>query len=231
MQNYIIPQEIKDSIDTKFLEQLHEEMHCIFGMSLDMFEMNEIFQKESTTGFVVAFLNACKKCKKKDLVNYVKGLNWDENDLFDDYLIDRMKEEKMILPDDEEKEISKQLHIPEEEIYQCIQCQQFYKKEDVNQLIDEETGELVSACECKNCSKEEKVFPLLIDRKKTITENLKYNKNEFFKCNGCGKYHLNKWMKGAVCHHCDIMSHSRNKNANRYFLKARTTSLRWSKEI
>lgn len=228
---YMIPQEIKDSIDEAFLEQLHEEMHCIFGISLDSFEMNEIFQKESTTGFTVAFLNACKKCKKDNLIKYAKGLDWDESDLFDNYMIDKMKESKMILPNDEESEIERQLGIPKEIVYQCIQCGKFYKKKDVKQLVDEETKELVSACECKNCSNGESVSEILIDRKRAILEHLKYKESDFFQCKKCRRFHLKRWMKGTICHNCDILSHSKDEHRNRYFLKARATTLQWSNNL
>lgn len=230
--NFKVPKEIEQSINIRFLEQLQEEMHCVFGLSLDMFEMNDIFQKESTTAFITAFLNACKKLKKEDLVNYVKTLDWYESDLFDDYLIDRMKEEKLILPEDEETEIEKQLGISSLEVYECLQCNQFYKKEDVIQLKDEETEELVSACKCKNCSEGNNIVsPLQIDRKKAILHYLKYKENEVFYCENCKKYYLKKWKKGNICHHCDILQHSRNETANHYYLRARTIATKWSSSI
>lgn len=225
-----IPEEIQKSIDIKFLKQLHEELHCIFGISLDMFEMNDIFQKESTTGFAVAFLNACKKLKKENLVKYVRSLDWADNDLFDDYLIDRMKEEKLILPGDEELEIERQLGIPNLEVYDCCECGKFFRKEDVIQLKDEETGELISACECKNCLNVKKVEPLLINRKQAILEHLNVKESDIFFCELCKKYYLKRWKKKEICHYCEIMKHS-HKHNNSYFLRARNLGVKWSKNI
>ncbi len=232
MSSLEIPKEIKKSVDILFLEQLYEEMHCILGLSLDMFEMGEILQKESTNGFTIAFLNACKKLKKNNLISYVRKLDWADSELFDDYLVDRMKEEKMILPDDEEKEIERQLGINALNVYDCCQCGKFYKKEDVIQLKDEETNELVSACECKNCfENSETVVPLIIDRKEAILHHLKYKEDEIFFCKSCQRYYLKKWKKGEICHNCDILTHSKNKSSNSYFLKARTVATKWSSTI
>lgn len=232
VENYEIPENIKNIINKKFLTQFYEELHCISGIGLDDFEMDSIFYTEGTSAFSTALYNVCKKLKLIELIKYLRTLDWVTGDLFDDYLVDRLKEEKMIIPDFEDDEIKRQFNIDDKDVKQCNLCGKYFHKEDVVDFIDYETGEPLSCSECLNCQLEQdKVTPIEINRNKAIQYHLGLNENDYFYCKSCHKYHLNKFKKNDKCHYCNIMEHSSNKNANYYYLRALKSTAKWLSNI
>lgn len=234
MEEYIIPENIKELADKKFIEQFYEELHRICGFGLDDFEIDTYFNMEGTSAYSVSLANTCKKLKQTELAKYLKSIDWIQSDVFDDFLLDRMVEEKLVLPEFEDDEIERQLGIPASEIRQCMKCGKYFHNKDVIDLIDTKTKEPLCVSECLTCNSngELETKPLEIDRKEAIKFYLGLEEKDYFYCENCKKFHLNKFKtESGICEHCQIQAHSTIQNANSYYRRALKASAKWMKEI
>lgn len=227
-----IPKNYKSLITIDFQKQFLEEIHLINGYAVDMFACDTLFHEESTSGWNVAFLNACKKFNTTELIKYLKTLEWEDSEQFDDAFLDMLMENHLVLPGWESDEIEKQLNIPTKDFDNCISCGKFFKFEDMTKVKDDETGELCSFAECKNCSNEDNVSPIQIDIFKSLKEYLDVDKNDVFYCESCGHYHLNKFKtKNEICKYCELQKESEYESANSYYRKSLKETREWIKKI
>ena len=81
---YEIPHSIKKEIPDYFYYALAGELASVFGSDI-LYEQNDDFidLDTSTYGWAMAFMMACKKLDLNWLMEYRKGLDWYESDLFD----------------------------------------------------------------------------------------------------------------------------------------------------
>lgn len=227
-EKYSIPQNIRNLMDLDFQNQFLEEMHMIFGIAIDMFSWNELFNYENTSGWSEAFLNTCRKTNKKEIIDYYRTLGWEDGDIFDDNLLDMLIDSKIVLPGLYDDEIVRQLNISIEKFDSCIHCGEYFLLEDMKQVIDDETGETCSFSECKNCLDEEGIEPLKIDILRALKELINIDEKDIFYCEECGHYHLNKFkQEGNKCLYCKINEESENKNANNYYSTSIKENKKW----
>lgn len=227
-EKYSIPQEIRDLMDLKFQNQFLEEMHMIFGIAIDMFSWNELFNYENTSGWSEAFLNTCRKTNKKEIIDYYRTLGWEQGDIFDDNLLDILIDSKLVLPGLYDDEVNRQLGIPLEKFDNCIHCGDYYLLEDMKQVVDDETGESCSCSECNNCLEVANVAPLKIDIFKAMKELINIEEKDIFYCEECGHYHLNKFKKeNNKCLYCNINEESEYQSANNYYKNSIKENKKW----
>lgn len=80
--SYQIPPEYKQQFSKDLMLTFGNELLKIFSKDFTLGEI--VMNFSSTTGWDLAFHNACDKCDKKDLYEYYRHLTWYDSDLFDD---------------------------------------------------------------------------------------------------------------------------------------------------
>jgi hypothetical protein len=199
-----IPEDIKELMDVEFQRCFLDEMHMVFGWAIDTFGCDDLFNMEGTAGWNKAFKYTCQKTNHPDVLKYYNSLNIDDSDNFDDAFLDMMMEGSQVLPGWESDEIEKQYALSSTEFEKCCKCGGYYINRDLDQVVDEETGEAASASICKGCQGIKITVPITINIHQALQDYLGLSEKDIFFCKECHHYHLTRYKaKTSLCKHCE----------------------------
>lgn len=168
---YTIPDKYKEMCTLEFLTELRRQLFRIHDFySLELFADDGIPLNTSTSGWYAAFWKACKLCGKEELLHYHSSLPWYDSDIFDGEIAEMLISNGLILNDIEYYAKKYGIIESDEEIKFCNKCFQFYIKEDVHPMPqNDEDYEFLAEDDfvpmvCSNCGTDKKEAPTLVDR-------------------------------------------------------------------
>lgn len=215
---YEIPEDLMKLIDYKFCKQMLMELHLVMGVAAEDFDYDSVGYCEGTGGWYECLMNTCRKLNLNAVAEHYMKLPWYDSDIFDYLITEEIVKNKLLLPEYDFKEISRQTGISDDDIGACNECGKYYQKKDL--VLVEEIDDCESEYICKHCQNKEDVTPLDFDRDVALKDLLGLSSEDYFKCESCNKIHFlfNKGEKH--CKYCEDIAISENKNANHYYLQS-----------
>ena len=148
---YTIPDNIKKLATDDFLKEFRNQLFRIHKYySLDTFADEGLSMNTSTFGWYAAFGKACLLTGKETLLDYRDSLEWYDADTFDGEITDMLIERKFVLGDIVDV-IAEKLGIPKEDVVVCADCQRYFSRDMVVEIIDDD-GPLFSLYRCHYCN-------------------------------------------------------------------------------
>lgn len=145
---YEIPENVRTLVTVEFLKEFRKQLFRIHEYySLADGEFEGILMSTNTSGWEVAFFNACKNTDVLEIYDYSRTLPWYDSDMFSYQISEMMIKSKIILRDMREI-IANELGIDYNDIVKCYECGKYFTKDSTIEI--EADGE--NSYICLNCN-------------------------------------------------------------------------------